>query len=80
MTAHAELDGLGPADGPVVTWTVPEDFARAKPPVGRAFDFMPAPASPGKGAHGWGLWLGLAFLLLLVALLLSRTGSKGPLR
>ena len=78
--AHAELDGLGPADGPIVTWTVPEDFARAQPPGPRAFDFTPGPASSGTGATSWVSWLGLVCVLCLIVLLLSRTGSKGPLR
>jgi hypothetical protein len=28
--AHAELDGLGPSDGPVTTWAVPRDFAQGE--------------------------------------------------
>ena len=79
MTARAELDGLGPADGPVVTWAVPKDFAQAQPPVGLPVGFTPNPASSGTNAPGWTSWLGLACLLLVAVLLLSRTISKGPL-
>ena len=80
LTARAELDGLGPADGPVVTWTVPKDFAQGQSSAVRAFDFTPRPASSGKEARGWTSWLGLAGLLLMVGLLLIRTKPKGPLR
>jgi hypothetical protein len=80
LTARAELDGLGPADGPVVTWTVPKDFAQAQPPVGLPFGSTPGPPASDTNAPGWGSWLGLAFLLLVVVLLLTRTRSKGPLR
>ena len=79
MTARAELDGLGPADGPVVTWAVPKDFAQAQPPVGLPVAFTPNPASSGTNAPGWTSWLEIAFLVLVVALLLSRIRSKGPL-
>ena len=75
--ARAELDGLGPANGPVLTWTVPEDFAHVQPPGARVFDVTPGPASSGTGGQAWVSWLGLACLLLLVVLLLSRTKSKG---
>ena len=75
MTAQAELDGLGPADGPVITWTVPADFARAEPQGALPFDFTPGSASPGTGTPSW---LGLVCLLLVVVLLLIRTSSKGP--
>lgn len=80
MTALAELDGLGPADGPVLTWTVPNNFAQALPSVALPVGFTPSPASSGTNAPGWTSWLGLACLLLVVVLLLSRTRSKGPLR
>ena len=80
MTAQAELDGLGPADGPVVNWAVPVDFAQAQPPIGLPVGFTPNPASSGTNAPGWATWLGLVFLILVVVLLLSRTRSKGPLR
>ena len=78
--AHAELDGLGPADGPVLSWRAPRDFAWAQPSAAGPFDFTPGPASSGGDATGWASWLGLACLLLVVVLLLSRTRSKGPLR
>jgi len=78
--ARAELDGLGPVEGPVVTWTVPGDFAHVQPAGAQVFGFTPGPALPSTGAPGWVSWLGLAGLLLLVLLLLSRTKSKGPLR
>ena len=74
MTARAELDGLGPADGPIVTWTVPEEFAEAEPEGALPFDWMPGSA----GARGTASWLGLFCLLLVVVLLLIRTSSKGP--
>jgi len=80
MTARSELDGLGPADGPVVTWAVHEGFAQTQPPVGLPFGFTPNPVSSGTNAPGWTSWLGLASLLLVVVLLLSRTRSKRPLR
>jgi hypothetical protein len=80
MTARSELDGLGPADGPVVTWAVHEGFAQTQPPAALPFGFAPNPASAGTNAPGWTSWLGLACLLLVVVLLLSRTRSKGPLR
>ncbi|MCX6923895.1 MAG: hypothetical protein NT154_11915, partial [Verrucomicrobia bacterium] len=80
LTAQAELDGLGPVDGPVVTWTVPKDFAQAEPPGALPFGFTPRTASSGTGAPGWSSWLGLLSLLLVVVLLLSRSRSKGPLR
>jgi len=80
MTAWAELDGLGPADGPFLTWAVPKDFAQAQPPVALPVGFTPNPASSGTNAPGWTSWLGLACLLLVAVLLLSRTISKGPLR
>jgi hypothetical protein len=80
MTARAELDGLGPADGPVVNWAVPKDFAQAQPPVGLPVGFTPNPASSGTNAPGWATWLGLVCLVLAIALLLSRTRSKGALR
>ena len=78
MTVWAELDGLGPADGPIVTWTVPKDFARAEPPGALPFDFTPGAASPGTDAS----WVWLAGLLLVVVLLLIHTStrSKGPPR
>ena len=79
MTARAELDGLGPADGPVVTWAVPKEFAQAQPPVALPVGFTPNPASSGTNAPGWTSWLEIAFLVLVVALLLSRIRSKGPL-
>jgi len=80
MTVRAELDGLGPTDGPVFTWRVPAGFAQAQPPVALPVNFTPGPASAGTKATDWGSWLGLACLLLVVVLLLSRTRSKGPLR
>ena len=43
--ARAELDGLGAAEGPVVTWTVPEDFAQAEPQGALPFDLMPGSAT-----------------------------------
>jgi LPXTG-motif cell wall-anchored protein len=79
MTARAELDGLGPGDGPVVAWAVPGDFAQAQPSVALPVSATPWPASSGTKATYWGSWLGLACLLLVVVLLLSRTRSKGPL-
>ena len=79
MIAQAELDGLGPADGPVVTWAVPKEFAQAQPPVALPVGFTPNPASSGTNAPGWTSWLEIAFLVLVVALLLSRIRSKGPL-
>jgi hypothetical protein len=79
MTARSELDGLGPADGPVVTWAVPKEFAQAQPPVALPVGFTPNPASSGTNAPGWTSWLEIAFLVLVVALLLSRIRSKGPL-
>jgi hypothetical protein len=79
--ARAELDGLGAAQGPVVTWTVPENFAQAQSPEGRGFGFTPTRASSGTGAPGWSSWLGfVSLLLLVVVLLLIRTQSKGPRR
>ncbi len=81
MTARANLDGLGPTDGPVLTWAVPGNFAQAQPPVGLPFGFTPGPApSSSTGVPGWASWLGLACLLLVVVLLLTRTRFKGPLR
>jgi hypothetical protein len=73
LTAQAELDGLGPADGPIVTWTVPEDFAQAEPQGALPFDL-----SSGTGTLATASWLGLLCLLLVVVLLLIRTSSKGP--
>jgi hypothetical protein len=70
LTARAELDGLGPADGPIITWTVPEDFAQAEPQGTLPFDWMPGSAT--------GSWLGFLCLLLVVVLLLIRTSSKDP--
>jgi hypothetical protein len=79
MTARSELDGLGPADGPVVTWAVHEGFAQTQPPAALPIGFTPNPASSGTNAPAWTSWLGLASLMLVVALLLTRTRSKGPL-
>jgi hypothetical protein len=59
---------------------VPKDFAQAQPPVALPVGFTPNPASSGTNAPGWTSWLGLACLLLVAVLLLSRTISKGPLR
>ncbi len=78
--ARAELDGLGPVDGPVLTWTLPRDLSRVQPPGAGVFGFTPGPASSSPGGRGWVSWLGLACLLGLVLLLLSRPKSKGPLR
>jgi hypothetical protein len=80
MTVRAELDGLGPTDGPVFTWRVPAGFSQTQPPVALPFSFTPGPASSGANAPDWGSWLGLACVLLVVVLLLSRTRAKGPLR
>ncbi len=81
MTVRAELDGLGPAEDPVFTWKVPAGFAQAQPSVGLPFGFTPGPApSSSAGAPGWASWLGLACLLLVIVLLLSRTRSRRPLR
>jgi hypothetical protein len=80
MTVRTELDGLGPADGPVFTWKVPAGFAQAQPPMALPVGVTPWPVSSGTKATDWGSWLGLACLLLVVVLLLSRTRSKGPLR
>jgi hypothetical protein len=77
--AHAELDGLGPADGPVVTWAVPRDFAQEESPRTFPFGDMPGPAPSGTGSP-LRLWLGLGCLLLLVVVLLRRIGSKSPPR
>jgi hypothetical protein len=79
MTARANLDGLGPTAGPVFTWRVPAGFAQEQPSVALPVGFTPNPASSGTNAPGWASWLGLACLLLVVVLLLSRTRSKGPL-
>jgi hypothetical protein len=79
MTARAELDGLGPADGPVLTWTVPDNFAQALPAVGLPFGFAPNPVSSGTNTPGWATWLGLVCLLAVIVLLLNRTRSKRPL-
>jgi len=79
LTARAELDGLGPADGPVTSWTVPKNFGQEESPA-QVLDSTPRPASSGKGAPGWTSWLGLASLLLLVGILLSRISSKNPPR
>ncbi len=80
MTVRTELDGLGPAEGPVFTWKVPAGFAQAQPPVALPVGFTPNPASSGTNAPGWTTWLGLVCLILAIALLLSRIRSKGPLR
>lgn len=78
MTVRAELDGLGPADGPVVTWSVPEGFAQEQPRGALPFDVTPGAPSSGTSAPGIASWLELACLLLVIVLLLSRTRSKGP--
>jgi hypothetical protein len=77
--AHAELDGLGPADGPVVTWTVPRGFAQSESPTTFPFGDLPGPTPSGTGSS-LTLWLGLGCLLLLVVVLLRRIGSKSPPR
>ena len=78
LTARAELDGLGPAEGPAVTWFVPADFAQVQPPTALPFGVNPGAASPRTDAPGWGSWLGLAFLILAVAFVLGRTRSRSP--
>jgi hypothetical protein len=80
LTVRAELDGLGPVDGPVATWKVPDGFAQAQPPVALPLGFTPIQAPASRGGSDWTAWLELAFLLLVVALLLSRIRSKGRLR
>ena len=78
--ARAELDGLGRTNGPVVTWTVPQDLAQGESPAARVFGFTPQPAPSATGAPGWTSWLGLGCLMLLVGLLSSRIKSKSPPR
>jgi hypothetical protein len=80
MTVRAELDGLGPIDGPVLTWRVPAGFAQTQPAVGLPFGSTPGPPASDTVAPRWASWLGLVCLLLVVVLLLTRTRFKGPLR
>ncbi len=78
MTARADLDGLGPTEGPVFTWRVPSGFARSEPAVGLPYGFTARPAPVHQeSTAGWGTCLGLAGLLLAIVLVLTRTRSKG---
>jgi hypothetical protein len=77
--AHAELAGLGPSDGPVITWTVARGFAQGEYPAAFPFGNPPGPAPTGKGTSG-ASWLVLGGLLLLAILLLRRIRSERPPR
>jgi hypothetical protein len=78
--ARAALDGLGPAEGSVVTWTVPADLAQARSPFERPFDSAPAPAPASPAASSRAPWLWFVGLLLVVVLVLLRASRKGPLQ
>jgi hypothetical protein len=77
--AHAELDGLGPSDGPVISWAVSRGFAQEVFSAARPSDSRPGPAPTGQGTSGTS-WLVLGCVLLLAVLLLRRIRSEPPPR